>query len=63
MSDFEKIQYAKARLGLARMMGDASEVEKWREHVAYWESRPTTGAVDLLDSSAKSALVAQPANH
>jgi len=27
------------------------------------DRRPTTGAVDLLDSSAKSALVAQPANH
>lgn len=25
--------------------------------------RPTTGAVDLLDSSAKLALVVQPANH
>ena len=28
-----------------------------------WERGLTTGAVDLLDSSAKSALVAEPANH
>lgn len=28
-----------------------------------WERGRTTGAVDLLDGSAKSALVAQPANH
>lgn len=29
----------------------------------YFGGNTTTGAVDLLDSSEKSALVAQPANH
>jgi hypothetical protein len=38
MSNQEKLQYARSRLGLARMMGDQSEVEKWREHVAFWEA-------------------------
>jgi len=34
-----------------------------QERLAQFESCTTTRAVDLLDSSAKSALVAQPANH
>lgn len=38
MTDLEKLQYAKARLGLARLMGDTEEVEKWREHVKYFEA-------------------------
>ena len=46
-------------------IGDLLECMDWLEkhfgHVR--EQRPTTRAVDLLDSSAKSELVAQPANH
>ena len=48
MSNQEKLQYAKSRLGLARMMGDVEEVKKWLEHVAFWEAaeqnmHPTSG--------------------
>jgi len=38
MSNEEKLQYARSRLGLARMVGDTAEVEKWKEHIAYWEA-------------------------
>jgi hypothetical protein len=33
----EKLEYAKARLGLAHIMGDVQEAEKWSKHVAYWQ--------------------------
>ena len=34
MTDEEKKQYELARLGIARMFGDASEVDKWAEKVS-----------------------------
>lgn len=34
MTEDEKKQYELARLGIARLMGDASEVEKWGEKVS-----------------------------
>lgn len=34
MTDDEKKQYELARLGIARLMGDASEVLKWGEKVS-----------------------------
>jgi len=34
MTDDEKKQYELARLGIARLMGDASEVDKWAEKVS-----------------------------
>jgi hypothetical protein len=59
MTDFEKLQYARARLGLARMMGDQAEVEKWREHVAYWEAaqqhvQPTAAGGEAVDENSES---------
>ena len=42
MTDQDKLQYAKARLGLACMMGDTAEADKWAEHVAYWEAQCLT---------------------
>lgn len=45
MSDYEKLQYANARLGLASMMNDVPEVEKWTEHVRYWVSHLTTASL------------------
>ena len=38
MTDLEKLQYARARLALAKAMGDVPEIEKWAEHVRHWES-------------------------
>ena len=34
MTDEEKRQYELARLGIARLMGDASEVDKWAKVVS-----------------------------
>jgi hypothetical protein len=46
-------------------VNNPQEIEVWLDEIIRVanEVRPTTRVVDLLDSSAKSALVAQPANH
>ena len=38
MTDAEKREYELARLGIARLMGDASEVDKWAKVVS--QTRP-----------------------
>jgi hypothetical protein len=50
MSDYEKLMYARSRLGLARMMSDTAEIGNWTEHVRYWESRLTSLQADRVSS-------------
>jgi hypothetical protein len=35
----QSLNYAQGRLAMARAMCDHSEIEKWREHVEYWQSK------------------------
>ena len=38
MNTLESLQYAKARLALAKMVGETpEEIAKWQEHVTYWQ--------------------------
>jgi activator of 2-hydroxyglutaryl-CoA dehydratase len=37
MNAFNVVQYAKTRLLLAEKKQDASEIEKWRRNLAYWQ--------------------------
>lgn len=62
MSNQEKLQYAKSRLGLARMMGDVEEVNKWLEHVAFWEAaeqnmHPTSGILPANEDNRSLSII------
>lgn len=39
MNTLESLNYAQGRLAVARAMCDHPEIEKWREHVEYWQSK------------------------
>ena len=39
MNTLESLNYAQGRLAMSRAMCDHSEIEKWREHVEYWQSK------------------------
>ncbi len=39
MSTFESLTYAQGRLALSKAMCDHSEIDKWSEHVKYWQDK------------------------
>ncbi len=39
MSTMQSLSYAQGRLAVARAMCDYPEIEKWKEHVEYWQSK------------------------
>lgn len=39
MNTLESLNYAQGRLAMSRAMCDHPEIEKWREHVEYWQSK------------------------
>ena len=39
MDDKDSLEYAQARLALAKYAGDTEEVFKWREHVKFWKEK------------------------
>ncbi len=46
MNTLESLNYAQGRLAMSRAMCDHSEIEKWREHVEYWQSKLAAEEVD-----------------
>lgn len=60
MNHNDNLEYAKARLDLAKQMGDIQEMEKWSEHVWHWtqaekKDNLIAAAPELL-SACRSAL-------
>ena len=39
MSDYEKLLYARSRLGLAKMMSDTAQIENWMDYNEFLKTK------------------------
>lgn len=49
MSTMQSLKYAQGRLAVARAMCDHPEIEKWKEHVEYWQSKLAAEEADRVN--------------